>query len=168
MARSTCNRHNMIANLEKTELNVDFHDMIDFLTGSSINYAILVNPDIIGPWIQEFWATAEAGWEEMDIWFIKARVAGRAIRISEESIREDLMFNDEEGTACFAKEVLWDNLRDIGYEGSLRKLTFEKPLFSPSWKYLVHILLHCLSSKSTGWNEFPKSIASALVGLATN
>ena len=45
----------MIANLEKTQKNVDFHGIIDFLTGSSINYSLLVNPKIIGPWIQEFW-----------------------------------------------------------------------------------------------------------------
>ena len=49
--RPTVNKHNMIANLDKTQLNVDFHGIIDFLTGSSISYALLVNPDIIGPWI---------------------------------------------------------------------------------------------------------------------
>ncbi|GJU22292.1 hypothetical protein Tco_1155634 [Tanacetum coccineum] len=35
-------------------------------------------------------------------------------------------------------------------------------------KYLVHTLLHCLSSKSTSWDQFGTNIASALVGLATN
>jgi hypothetical protein len=131
MARSTCSKHNMIANLDKTELNLDFHAVIDFLTGSSINYSLLVNPDIIGPWIQEFWATAASGWEEPDVPYITAKVAGRNIRITEASIRTDLMFNDEEGSVRFDKQVLWDTLRDIGYEGSLTKLTFEKSLFSP-------------------------------------
>ncbi|GJY07847.1 putative ribonuclease H-like domain-containing protein [Tanacetum coccineum] len=59
-------------------------------------------------------------------------------------------------------------LRDIGYEGNLAQLTFSKPLFSPQWKYLVHVLLHCLSPKSTSWEQFGTNIASALVGLATN
>ena len=81
----------MIANLDKTPKNVDFHAIIDFLTGSSINYAILVNPDIIGPWIQEFWATATSCWEEDDISYIEATVEGRAIRITEATIREDLL-----------------------------------------------------------------------------
>ncbi|GJS57384.1 putative ribonuclease H-like domain-containing protein [Tanacetum coccineum] len=58
--------------------------------------------------------------------------------------------------------------RDIGYEGNLAQLTFSKPLFSPQWKYLVHVLLHCLSPKSTSWEQFGTNIASALVGLATN
>ncbi|GJR91047.1 ribonuclease H-like domain-containing protein [Tanacetum coccineum] len=40
--------------------------------------------------------------------------------------------------------------------------------FSPQWKYLVHVLLHCLSPKRTSWEQFGTNIASALVGLATN
>ncbi|GJV00503.1 hypothetical protein Tco_1329773 [Tanacetum coccineum] len=42
------------------------------------------------------------------------------------------------------------------------------PSLSPQWKYLVHVLLHCLSPKSTSWEQFGTNIASALVGLATN
>ncbi|GKA01540.1 hypothetical protein Tco_0674205 [Tanacetum coccineum] len=64
--------------------------------------------------------------------------------------------------------VIWDSHRDIGYEGNLAQLTFSKPLFSPQWRYLVHVLLHCLSPKSTSWEQFGTNIASALVGLATN
>ena len=48
--RPTISKHNMIANLDKTNENVDFHAIIDFLTGSTINYALLVDPDVIGPW----------------------------------------------------------------------------------------------------------------------
>ncbi|GKB46034.1 hypothetical protein Tco_0896787 [Tanacetum coccineum] len=96
-------------------------------------------------------------------------VAGKKILISEETIRADLLFDDtENGVDCFPKQVIWDVLRDIGYEGNLAQLTFSKPLFSPQWKYLVHVLLHCLSPKSTSWEQFGTNIASALVGLATN
>ncbi|GJY10005.1 putative ribonuclease H-like domain-containing protein [Tanacetum coccineum] len=48
------------------------------------------------------------------------------------------------------------------------KLTFQKALFSPQWKYLIHTILHCLSSKSTSWNEFSTNIALAVICLATN
>ncbi|GJW17947.1 hypothetical protein Tco_0025383 [Tanacetum coccineum] len=83
--------------------------------------------------------------------------------------RADLLFEwSLDGVDCFPKQVLWDSLRDIGYEGNLAQLTFSKPLFSPQWKYLVHVLLHCLSPKSTSWEQFGTNIASALVGLATN
>ncbi|GJT84596.1 putative ribonuclease H-like domain-containing protein [Tanacetum coccineum] len=80
----------------------------------------------------------------------------------EETIRADLLFDDTDGVDCFPKQVIWDSLRDIGYEGNLAQLTFSKPLFSPQWKYLVHVLLHCLSPKSTSWEQFGTNIASAL------
>ena len=157
----------MIANLLKTPANAQFHQIIDFLTGSSINYSLLVNPDIIGPWIQEFWRTAEHI-EQEDESVITATVAGRSIRITENQIREDLQFNDEEGVITFDNEVIWTALETMGYEGDLTKTTFQKALLCPQWKYFVHVLLHCLSSKSTSWEQFPKVIACALVGLATD
>ncbi|GJW15658.1 hypothetical protein Tco_0019791 [Tanacetum coccineum] len=163
----TCNKHNMIACVEKTAQNADFYQIIDFLTGCSINYSLLVDPDLIGPWLQQFWATASLKVIN-DVPHIRAKVAGKKILISEATIRADLLFDDENGVDCFPKQVIWDTLRDIGYEGNLAQLTFSKPLFSPQWKYLVHVLLHCLSPKSTSWEQFGTNIASALVGLATN
>ncbi|GJU90068.1 hypothetical protein Tco_1302491 [Tanacetum coccineum] len=157
----------MIACVEKTAQNADFYQIIDYLTGCSINYSLLVDPDLIGPWLQQFWATASLRVIN-DVPHIRAMVAGKKILISEETIRADLLFDDAHGVDCFPKQVIWDLLRDIGYEGNLAQLTFSKPLFSPQWKYLVHVLLHCLSPKSTSWEQFGTNIASALVGLATN
>ncbi|GKA56139.1 hypothetical protein Tco_0755211 [Tanacetum coccineum] len=163
----TCNKHNMIACVEKTEHNADFHQIIDYLAGCSINYSLLVDPDLIGLWLQQFWATASLRVIN-EVHHIRAMVAGKRILISKKTIRADLLFDDTNGVDCFPKQVIWDSLRDIGYEGNLAQLTFSKPLFSPQWKYLVHVLLHCLSPKSTSWEQFGTNIASALVGLATN
>ncbi|GJX74172.1 retrovirus-related pol polyprotein from transposon TNT 1-94 [Tanacetum coccineum] len=146
---------------EKTENNADFHQIIDYLVGCSINYSLLVDPDLIGPWLQQFWATASLRVIN-EVPHIRAMVAGKRILISEETIRADLLFDDANGVDCFPKQVIWDSLRDIGYEGNLAQLTFSKPLFSPQWKYLVHVLLHCLSPKSTSWEQFGTNIASAL------
>ncbi|GJT10968.1 hypothetical protein Tco_0858010 [Tanacetum coccineum] len=157
----------MIACVEKTAQNADFYQIIDYLTGCSINYSLLVDPDLIGPWLQQFWATASLRVIN-EVPHIRATVAGKKVLISEETIRADLLFDDADGVDCFPKQVIWDSLRDIGYEGNLAQLTFSKPLFSPQWKYLVHVLLHCLSPKSTSWEQFGTNIASALVGLATN
>ncbi|GKA54877.1 hypothetical protein Tco_0753826 [Tanacetum coccineum] len=164
---NSCNKHNMIACVEKTERNADFHEVIDFLTGCCVNYALLVSPDVIQQWIQQFWSTAKVRMIN-DVAHIAAKVAGQKILVSEASVRTDLLFHDEDGTNCFDNQVIWDTLRDIGYEGSLTLLSFSKPLFSPQWKYLVHTLLHCVSSKSSSWDQFGTNIASALVGLATN
>ncbi|GJX41485.1 hypothetical protein Tco_0256475 [Tanacetum coccineum] len=92
---------------EKTAQNADFYQIIDFLTGCSINYSLLVDPDLIGPWLQQFWATASLQVIN-DVPHIRAKVAGKKILISEATIRADLLFDDENGVDCFPKQVIWD------------------------------------------------------------
>ncbi|GJX10273.1 hypothetical protein Tco_0200132 [Tanacetum coccineum] len=52
-----CNYHNMVAILEKTELNIDFHQIVDFLEASHIRYALMVRPTVYVSHIQQFWST---------------------------------------------------------------------------------------------------------------
>ncbi|GJU36154.1 hypothetical protein Tco_1184508 [Tanacetum coccineum] len=64
----------------------------------------------------------------------------------------------------------YDNLEGyevIGYPTD-RALTFLKHHLSPQWRFLVHTLMHCLSPKSGSWNQFPSSIATALICLSTD
>ncbi|GKD72118.1 hypothetical protein Tco_1330400 [Tanacetum coccineum] len=56
----------------------------------------------------------------------------------------------------------------MGYEKLLQKLTFYKAFFSPQWKFLIHTILQCLSAKTTAWNEFSSTMASAIICLAIN
>ncbi|GJY44821.1 hypothetical protein Tco_0433034 [Tanacetum coccineum] len=56
----------------------------------------------------------------------------------------------------------------MGYEKLSQKLTLDKACFSPQWKFLVHTILQCLSDKTTAWNEFSSTIASAIICLAKN
>ncbi|GJX69425.1 hypothetical protein Tco_0305152 [Tanacetum coccineum] len=99
---------------------------------------------------------------------IYATVDSKALVVTEASIRSSLLLNDVDGTACLTNEAIFQNLALMVYEGELNKLTFQKALFSPQWMYLIHTILHCLSSKSTSWNEFSTNIASAIICLATN
>ncbi|GJU65630.1 hypothetical protein Tco_1247465 [Tanacetum coccineum] len=99
---------------------------------------------------------------------IHATVDSKAVVVIEASIRSSFLLNDADGTACLTNEAIFQNLALMGYEGELNKLTFQKSLFSPQWKYLIHTILHCLSLKSTSWNEFSTNIASAVICLATN
>ncbi|GJX97540.1 hypothetical protein Tco_0353338 [Tanacetum coccineum] len=56
----------------------------------------------------------------------------------------------------------------IGYENLAQKLTFYKAFFLPQWKFLIHTILQYLSAKTTAWNEFSSTTASAVICLATN
>ncbi|GKD44871.1 hypothetical protein Tco_1269516, partial [Tanacetum coccineum] len=138
-----------------------------FLASSSIHHALTVSLPIYTSYIEQFWNTATSQTVN-DVKQINAIVNSKAVVVIEASIRSSLLFNDADGTACLTNEAIFQNLALIGYEGDFNKLNFQKALFSPQWKFLIHTILHCLSSKSTSWNEFSTNIASAVICLATN
>ncbi|GJZ67590.1 hypothetical protein Tco_0630830 [Tanacetum coccineum] len=51
----------------------------------------------------------------------------------------------------------------MGYNNLIQNLTFYKAFFSPQWKFLIHTILQCLSAKTTAWNEFTSTMASAII-----
>ncbi|GJX13975.1 hypothetical protein Tco_0205733 [Tanacetum coccineum] len=160
-------QHNMVVCLEKTVGSSEFHEIVDFLTSSLIHHALTVCPTIYISYIEQFWNTASSQTVN-DEKQIHATVDNNAVVVTEASIRSSLLLNDADGTACLTTKSIFQNLALMGYEGEFNKLTFQKALFSPQWKYLIHTILHCLSSKSTRWNEFSTHIASAVICLATN
>ncbi|GKA33021.1 hypothetical protein Tco_0719388 [Tanacetum coccineum] len=151
--------------LAKTEGNDDFADIVDFLNASSIRYSLTVNPTVYVSNIKQFWSTAKTKTTNNETQ-IYAKVAGKSVVVTESSVRSDLQFNDEDGATCLTNVEIFENLALMGYERDSDKLSFEKALFSPHWKYLIHTILHCLSSKSTAWNEFSTNVASAVICLA--
>nr|GEV05763.1 hypothetical protein [Tanacetum cinerariifolium] len=86
----------------------------------------------------------------------------------EDSIKSDLRFDDAEGTACLLNEEIFEGLARMGYEKPSKKLTFYKACFFPQWKFMIHTILQCLSAKTTAWNEFSSTMASAIICLADN
>ncbi|GJU14296.1 hypothetical protein Tco_1142262 [Tanacetum coccineum] len=118
-------QHNMIACLEKSEENTDFHQIVDFLSTCSINYALTVSPTIYASYIEQFWNTATS----KIVNFVKqihAKVDGRAVVISESSVRNDLLFDDEDGITCITNDEIFENLALMEYEQLSTKLTFRK------------------------------------------
>ncbi|GJW54881.1 hypothetical protein Tco_0098966 [Tanacetum coccineum] len=155
----------MVACLERTDGNAEFHQIVDFLTTSPIHYALTVSPTIYASYIEQFWATAKSKTVN-DVKQIHATVDGKKVVISESLVRSDLHFNDEDGINCLSNDEIFVNLALMGYERVSTKLTFQKAFFSPQWKYLIHTILHCLSLKITAWNKFSTNLASAVIYLA--
>ncbi|GKA18814.1 hypothetical protein Tco_0698729 [Tanacetum coccineum] len=152
----------MVAYLEKTDGNAEFHEIIDFLTRSSIHYALTVSPVVSTTFVEQFWMTAKSKTIN-NVRYITATVAGKPVSISEASIRSDLQFNDAAGIDVLPNQAIFDTIQLMGYEGDLNTFTFNKALFSPQWKFLFHTIIHCLSSKSTSWDQIPTNIATAFI-----
>ncbi|GJW13689.1 retrovirus-related pol polyprotein from transposon TNT 1-94 [Tanacetum coccineum] len=100
--------------------------------------------------------------------YITANVAGKPVYIYEASIRSDLLFDDANGIDSLPNQAIFDAIQLMGYEGDLTVLTFNKALFSPQWRFLFHTMNHCISSKSTSWDQIPTNIATAVICLTSN
>ncbi|GJW62702.1 hypothetical protein Tco_0112037 [Tanacetum coccineum] len=71
-------QHNMVACLERTKENAEFHQIVDFLTTSSIHYTLTQ---------------------------IHSIVDGKTVVISKSSVRSNLHFNDEDGITCMLRNL---------------------------------------------------------------
>ncbi|GKB72336.1 hypothetical protein Tco_0933748 [Tanacetum coccineum] len=157
----------MVAYLEKNDGNTEFHQIIDFLTRSSIHFALTVSPIVSTSFVEQFWTSAKSRTVNK-ISYIDAIFVGKPVTISEASIRSDLLFDDADGIDTLNNQAIFDTIQLMGYEGDLNTLTFNKALISPQWKFLFHTMNHCISSKSTFWDQIPTNIATAVICLTTN
>nr|GFC88104.1 hypothetical protein [Tanacetum cinerariifolium] len=103
----------MVAYLEKSDDNTSFHQIVDFLSSCSINYALT------------FWNNASSNTIN-SMKQINTIVDGKAVVISESLVRSDLLFDDEDGITCLTNDKNFENLALMGYEQLSTKLTFQK------------------------------------------
>ncbi|GJS42173.1 hypothetical protein Tco_0567216 [Tanacetum coccineum] len=163
-----CDKHNMVAYLEKPEGSAEFHQIIDFLTASHIHYALTENPTIYASFIKQFWTTATASTNVHGEVKLTASIDGQAKTITEASLRRHLKLEDDGGITSLPNTEIFEQLALMGYATDSDKLTFQKGNFSPQWRFFIHIILHCLSPKKTSWEQFSSNIATAIICLSTN
>nr|GEU77364.1 hypothetical protein [Tanacetum cinerariifolium] len=157
--------HNMIAYLTKSEASEGFNQIIDFLNGSSIKYALTVNLNIYVSCIKQFWTSVAVN-KVNDIMRLQALVNKKRVIITEAIIRDALHLDDAKGIECLPNEEIFTELARMGYEKPSTKLAFYKAFFSSQWKFLIHTILLCMSAKRISWNGFSSSIASAVICLS--
>nr|GEZ57606.1 hypothetical protein [Tanacetum cinerariifolium] len=130
--------HNVVAILEKSDVTEGFKQIIEFLSGSYIHYALTVNPHIYISCIKQCWNTASVKCSR-DVTRLQALVDKKKIVISEVVIHEILQLDDAEGVVCLPNEEIFAGLAHMGYE---------KP------------------AKRTSWNEFSTAMASVVICLS--
>ncbi|GJR46918.1 retrovirus-related pol polyprotein from transposon TNT 1-94 [Tanacetum coccineum] len=102
-ALESCPKHNMIAYLEKTEGNVEFHEFLTSAKSKTIN----------------------------NVRHITAKIAGKSVSISEASIRTDLIFDDADGIDSLPNQAIFNAIQLMGYEGDLTQQPDPSPRPSP-------------------------------------
>ncbi|GJR50406.1 hypothetical protein Tco_1400927 [Tanacetum coccineum] len=143
-----------------------FGRVVDFLRGSNLRYALTTNPTIYDSLLKQFWQTATANTNVDGSLDITATIDTIRYTISEASIRDSIQLEDATGITMLPNEELFEGMGQTGYPTN-GTFTFWKSFFTPQWRYLVHHLLHCISPKSGGWDQFGSNIATALVCLST-
>ncbi|GKC89715.1 hypothetical protein Tco_1150364, partial [Tanacetum coccineum] len=100
--------------LEKTDGNVEFHEIMDFLTRSSIHFALTVSPVVSTTFVEQFWMFAKSKTIN-NVRYITATVVGKPVTILEASIRSDLLFDDADGIDTLNNQAIFDTIQLIGF-----------------------------------------------------
>ncbi|GJY98858.1 putative ribonuclease H-like domain-containing protein [Tanacetum coccineum] len=142
-------KHNMVAFLKKPTESVGFTEIVDFLKGTSLRYALTHNPTIYDSLVKQFWQTATVRTLANGIQELVASIDNKEYTITEASIRSQLQLADATGITNLPDAEIYEGLATLGYV-SEGKLTFWKKNFTPQWKFLIHNILYCISPKSGG------------------
>ncbi|GJR34119.1 ribonuclease H-like domain-containing protein [Tanacetum coccineum] len=158
---------NTVGFLRKPDESAGFAEIVDFLRGSNLRYALTSNPTIYDSLVKQFWQTATINTIADGTLEIRATIDTIGYTITEASIRDTLQLADATGITMLPNDEIFEGMGQMGYptDGTF---TFWKSFFTPQWRYLVHHLLHCISSKSGGWDQFGSNIATALICLSTD
>ncbi|GJW07118.1 hypothetical protein Tco_1569541, partial [Tanacetum coccineum] len=121
-----CDKHNIEAFLQKPTGSEEFHQIVDFLAGSHIRYALTTNPTIYVSLIEQFWQTATVETVNDGEQQITVTVDGQTIAITEASVRRHLQLADADGISSLPNTEIFEQLTLIGYVSNDDKLTFQK------------------------------------------
>ncbi|GJS79054.1 hypothetical protein Tco_0728935 [Tanacetum coccineum] len=161
-----CDKHNQVGFLKKLEESAGFAEIVNFLKGSHIRYALTHNPTIHDSLVKQFWQTATASTLADGTLELRATIDTLEYTITEASVRSKLQLADASGISMLPNTEIFEGMGNMGYPAD-GTFTFWKSHFTPQWRFLVHHILHCMSPKSGGWDQFGSNLATALICLST-
>ncbi|GJW12669.1 hypothetical protein Tco_1578496 [Tanacetum coccineum] len=122
-------KHNQVV-FAQARRSAGFAEIVDFLRGSNLSY----NHTIADGTLE-----------------IHATIDTIGYTITEASIRDTLQLADATGITMLPNDEIFEGMGQ--WDPTDGTFTFWKSFFTPQWRYLVHHLLHCISSKSGGWDQ---------------
>ncbi|GJZ26621.1 hypothetical protein Tco_0570874 [Tanacetum coccineum] len=120
----------MVAYLQKSEGSEGFHQIIDFLNASHIQYALIENPTIYVSFIKQFWKTTTARTSANGEAELTARIDGQVKTITEASLRRQLKLEDNGGITTLPNSEIFEQLALMGH--SVPPSTSQPPNTQPT------------------------------------
>nr|GEV53228.1 hypothetical protein [Tanacetum cinerariifolium] len=105
-----CDKHNVVAYLEKSEGSAGFHEIIDFLSASHIHYALIENLTIYVSFIKQFWITVAASTRDNGEIELTATVDRQVKTLTEASLRRHLKLEDNGGVSTLPNLEIFEQL----------------------------------------------------------
>ncbi|GJT83964.1 ribonuclease H-like domain, reverse transcriptase, RNA-dependent DNA polymerase [Tanacetum coccineum] len=129
----SCPKHNMVAYLEKSEGNAEFHEIIDFLKRSSIHHALTVSPVVSTTFCFNSFGTPANPKPINNVMTHTAQSSCASLFYSEASKRSEHLFDDSEGIDSLPNHAIFDAIQQMGMRGILTWITFNTHcLFYPN------------------------------------
>ncbi|GKB37912.1 hypothetical protein Tco_0882854 [Tanacetum coccineum] len=110
-----CDKHNQVVFLNKPEESVGFTEIVDFLKGSHIRYALTHNPTIHDSLVKKFWQTAIASTLTDGTLELRATIDTLEYTITKASIRSKLQLADASGISMLPNTEIFKGMGNMGY-----------------------------------------------------
>ncbi|GJY35002.1 hypothetical protein Tco_0420380 [Tanacetum coccineum] len=107
-------KHNMVAYLEKSEGSEGFHQIINFLTVSHINYVLTKIPTIYASLIEQFFQTTALCQIKDEVIGITAKIDRKDKVVTEASIRRHLKLEYSNGISTLPTIEIFEQLARMG------------------------------------------------------
>ncbi|GJT88379.1 hypothetical protein Tco_1070096 [Tanacetum coccineum] len=113
-------KHNMVAFLKKPNESVGFTEVVDFLKGTSLMYALTHNPTIYDSLVKQFWQTATVRTHANGTQQLVASIDSNEYTITESSVRSKLQLADATGIHNLSDAEIYAGLATLrGYAGDI-------------------------------------------------
>ncbi|GKF60555.1 hypothetical protein Tco_0177341 [Tanacetum coccineum] len=108
-----CDKHNQVGFLHKPEESAGFAEIVDFLRGSNLRYALTHNPTIYDSLVKQFWQTATASTLVDGTLELRATIDTIEYTITEASIRSKLQLADASGITMLPNTEIFEALKVV-------------------------------------------------------
>ncbi|KAJ0726320.1 hypothetical protein HanPI659440_Chr12g0468961 [Helianthus annuus] len=162
-------RHNMTAYLQpEGKISPEFTGIMEYLHRARINYAITTQHTAYQSHIKEFWNSAVV--ETVDNKeVISGSVAEKPVVITENTIRARLQLGDQpEDSTSIDLQCQRGLLMRLRYSDNVLANQINKGFMPLRYKFLLHILIHCLSNKRSGYDLSPTELTGLFTALILN
>ncbi|GJZ19174.1 hypothetical protein Tco_0555764 [Tanacetum coccineum] len=109
-----CDKHNQVGFLRKPDESAGFAEIVDFLRGSNLRYALTTNPTIYDSLVKQFWQTATANTLADGTLELQATIDTIVYTITEASIRHKLRLADALGITMLPNNEIFEGMGHMG------------------------------------------------------